>query len=722
MTGQHYNGGTDDPYSFRVERRELASLLRMLKDGQSVLVTGGRKIGKTVLLQQVRRHFELEQRDATSVVVPLYQDLMSLTKPPTATRLFTALSHKVPNAVNALLEKWGIEKMCQPAPSSWKNDPSAEFTSYLNDVLGHLDTVIGRVTLVYLLDECEALLGAEQTHTLLGNLRALIGPETDYRVRMVVTGFRNIKEYEDPETGTSPFTNVLLPLPLGLLDEAEFDQLIQSLLASSPEENRKALRNQIWYTTGGHPCVTQMICYLLTTEYSPQTFNQACTKATASLQGTAFSSWVASFTSDDHALFRKVLSGEYLSNENPLSVEFLQYCGVLTVKDNTLRAPCTLFNLWYEQQFNTINPGRTFERTDMVVKRAKALLSEGAAASAPGAVPSDVTKGFSEPRALVMKGGGVKGLAYVGALKELEKYYRFDWFVGTSAGAIAALLLAVGYTTEELENILVSKNFKEFLDDSIVKLPTNLIFKGGFYEARSLSTWLDELIASRIESFEPVQLAELPKRVTIYASRRYKRALVFDKNGPNSETIASFAVRCSMSIPFIFTPQRNHGLRVMDGGMQNNYPVSELLATNPETDFIGLYLGNYYEGMPKEPWLLNDMLSIWTEAVDVEALKNYKEKTVLIDPRPIKTTDFSLTTKEKEFLLSAGQAAALRFLLKRGIPGGPTETEVKEAEEKVHELRESIRANRKKRKWIKRGLFFFLILTLSIGLYLLRNK
>jgi predicted acylesterase/phospholipase RssA len=42
----------------------------------------------------------------------------------------------------------------------------------------------------------------------------------------------------------------------------------------------------------------------------------------------------------------------------------------------------------------------------------------------------------------------VKGLAYVGAIKELEKYYKFDRFIGTSAGAIAAVLLGAGYTTD----------------------------------------------------------------------------------------------------------------------------------------------------------------------------------------------------------------------------------------------------------------------------------
>ena len=68
------------------------------------------------------------------------------------------------------------------------------------------------------------------------------------------------------------------------------------------------------------------------------------------------------------------------------------------------------------------------------------------------------------PYAIVMKGGGVKGLAFAGALLELENYYWFDRHVGTSAGAIAAVLLAASYTPRELMALLLEKSFRDFMD------------------------------------------------------------------------------------------------------------------------------------------------------------------------------------------------------------------------------------------------------------------
>lgn len=320
-------------------------------------------------------------------------------------------------------------------------------------------------------------------------------------------------------------------------------------------------------------------------------------------------------------------------------------------------------------------------------------------------------------KVLVMKGGGVKGLAYVGAIRELQRFYNFDWFVGTSAGAIAALLLAAGYEVNELEKVLSNKNFSDFLD-SKWKAPFRLIFQNGLFEARTFVTWIDQLLKDKIKSMGPLPLEKLPNRVTIYASRRYKKALIFDSTKERKETSASFAVRCSMSIPFIFTPQRDQGLRVLDGGMQNNYPVDELLANNPETDFIGLYLGNYYEGMPKEPSQLSDLLSIWTEAVDVEAVEKHFEQTIIIDPRPISTIDFNLTAIEKMFLLKSGRTAALRFLLNKNFPGGTSKNEVEKAENELIHLRQEVELGRRKRllkfyKIVIGTVLTFIILTIG---------
>ena len=91
-----------------------------------------------------------------------------------------------------------------------------------------------------------------------------------------------------------------------------------------------------------------------------------------------------------------------------------------------------------------------------------------------------------------MKGGGIKGLAYLGALEILEDHYTFDWYAGTSAGAISAILLGCGHSTKELKEILIDKDFNDFKDASFLKRIWNLFSKSGLYEANTFTVWLDE--------------------------------------------------------------------------------------------------------------------------------------------------------------------------------------------------------------------------------------
>jgi predicted acylesterase/phospholipase RssA len=89
---------------------------------------------------------------------------------------------------------------------------------------------------------------------------------------------------------------------------------------------------------------------------------------------------------------------------------------------------------------------------------------------------------------LVMKGGGMKGIAYIGAIRELQPFYGFDTYVGTSAGAITAALLGAGYTVDEMDEELGKKNFSDFLTERFRRI-TNLIFHGGLYKGLELTYW-----------------------------------------------------------------------------------------------------------------------------------------------------------------------------------------------------------------------------------------
>jgi predicted acylesterase/phospholipase RssA len=251
-----------------------------------------------------------------------------------------------------------------------------------------------------------------------------------------------------------------------------------------------------------------------------------------------------------------------------------------------------------------------------------------------------------------------------------------------------------------METILREKDFSSFLVER-VRTISNLIFYHGLFQGVELLNWVDRLLARKLESATRVKFKDLPHDVRIYACRRDIDALIFDSKQLPEMSVA-YAVRCSIAIPFFFTPERNEGLHVVDGGMRNNYPVKKLLEQTPDKRFIGLYLGDSIYS-PSEPSLLKDLWNISTEANDVEALEKYRSDTVIIDPKPVSTLDFSLSSEEKSFLVSQGKAAALQFLYKRKLV---QKEEMEAAAKRASDhkmLALAARSKRKLRKWLVRG-------------------
>ena len=99
------------------------------------------------------------------------------------------------------------------------------------------------------------------------------------------------------------------------------------------------------------------------------------------------------------------------------------------------------------------------------------------------------------------EGGGVRGIGHVGAASVVEREgYQFEYLTGSSAGAIVASLLAVGYTSAEIKaemNTLDYLKFKQkdFLDHMGVggKL-ISVVFEFGIYNADYFENWLHKLL------------------------------------------------------------------------------------------------------------------------------------------------------------------------------------------------------------------------------------
>lgn len=193
---------------------------------------------------------------------------------------------------------------------------------------------------------------------------------------------------------------------------------------------------------------------------------------------------------------------------------------------------------------------------------------------------------------LVMSGGGARGLAHVGVIKALEENdIPIDYVAGTSMGAIVAAMYSMGYTPDEMMELLASKEFKQWYTGA---MDANYMF----YFRRNNE--VPELIGINFDITDSLYIHKpsinlinpnpmslgimntfaqyttacngnfdnllVPFRC-VAADIYHKKQVVF-KDGDLGD-----AVRASMSYPFVFKPIKIDSVLMYDGGIYNNFPA-----------------------------------------------------------------------------------------------------------------------------------------------------
>ncbi len=185
-------------------------------------------------------------------------------------------------------------------------------------------------------------------------------------------------------------------------------------------------------------------------------------------------------------------------------------------------------------------------------------------------------------RNLVFEGGGVKGIAYVGAMEALGRRRILPDIVrvgGTSAGAINATLFALGYSNPQVRELLAGLNFKNFLDADwgVLRDSRRLLADFGWYKGDFFRQWIAELIARKLgnedATFADLRAARRPDLYVYGTNLSTHLGQVFSVEHTPAMSLAD-AVRISMSIPLFFAAVRSAKQDLyVDGGLLDNYPV-----------------------------------------------------------------------------------------------------------------------------------------------------
>ena len=279
--------------------------------------------------------------------------------------------------------------------------------------------------------------------------------------------------------------------------------------------------------------------------------------------------------------------------------------------------------------------------------------------------------------ALVLSGGGARGLAHIGVLKALEENnIPIDYIAGTSMGAIVGALYASGYSPEEIEKIAVSPVLSEWTSGRMDQ-DYMFFFKSYDPNASWVNLFFDyDKVDEKLESRLPTNLIS-PNRMDfaileLYASASAAAAYDFDSLFVPFRCVAadidsnkSFifrkgplgsAVRASTTYPFYFKPIEMDGKILFDGGLYNNFPVDVAMAEyNPDIIIGSKTTWNFPN--PEEEDIISQVRNMIARETSFELPR---DKGIMIEPNvpPINVIDFS---RNKE-LIDSGYAAAMRIM------------------------------------------------------------
>lgn len=270
--------------------------------------------------------------------------------------------------------------------------------------------------------------------------------------------------------------------------------------------------------------------------------------------------------------------------------------------------------------------------------------------------------------AVVLSGGGAKGVAHIGALKVIEKAgIPVDIVTGTSMGSIIGGLYSCGWDAQRLDSMVRRQDWTFLLSDRDDYYTQNLgnrekqttyafsktytlskasrLRDAGFIQGKNLMRLFYRLTAGYTDS---MSFDSLPIPFACVATN-----IVDNTEYDFHAGSLALAMRTSMSIPAVFSPVRIGDKVLVDGGLRNNYPAD--IAKAMGADYI---IGVTVQGAPRTADDINSSASVIGQIVDVNCKNKYEDNLAL--------TDVAIRVNTKGYGAASFTPAAIDTLVRRG--------------------------------------------------------
>lgn len=287
---------------------------------------------------------------------------------------------------------------------------------------------------------------------------------------------------------------------------------------------------------------------------------------------------------------------------------------------------------------------------------------------------------------LTFSGGGIRGIAHIGALEALEENWKANCnrsiythvraVSGSSIGSVVAFFLANKVSLTELKNLFLGSEWNSLYQQ--IDLPKITSHYGLIDGQKTQRKTLERVLKHPEETFGELK-ARTGISLTVCVSCLDTNHFEYhsDVTTPLYSIVNSVLASCA--IPLIFQPQKIHGKRYVDGALLNNIPLpcyfqlDTTLAFHLNSDLVTkkgplLGSGNYYQ-MLLSPLMgyIEEIMYLTLNFIEHQQRSNlpklFQGHIVPLEcPAHIASWNFNLTQQERQRLLGYGRDSMTKFL------------------------------------------------------------
>lgn len=264
---------------------------------------------------------------------------------------------------------------------------------------------------------------------------------------------------------------------------------------------------------------------------------------------------------------------------------------------------------------------------------------------------------------LVLSGGGINGIIYIGILKYLEisnQIKNINNFVGSSIGAIVNTLICIGYTSQELENFILYFNFEMIKNINI----ENILTDYGIDNGKKLEIILKCLIKNKL-NVNDLTLYKLYQKTlkinTIITTCINDKKIVYLNHltHPNLNLIK--ALLMTSCIPLYFTPIKYNNKYYIDGSVKNHFGINYYKKN--DNSIFGVLLNENKNSININSFELyiSNIIELILNNTDV---KYYNDPKILVINYIYSILNFSISNNDKKKLIELGYNRAYSYFKK----------------------------------------------------------